>query len=401
MIFSIITWVALFMFLVIIHELGHFFAAKKSGVKVLEFWVGIPPKICTLWTDKSGTEYTLNAIPLGGFVRLKGEDPTVTEDFHARDSFISANVVRKTIILLGWVTMNLLFAFFIFTLGFRLGVKPLFVVPENTFQSSVNSYLMPTLGFLEQKNFISGDIDKSQAQVFDILPDGLAAKVWLQSGDIITTINAQEVNNFTLGRQLKKLIGEKFLLTYKRWAQVLTATVQCPPDSCLLGVALAQSGSLDILPIKFDFKGAVKASLQEIKAQTILTFESLGSLGKNLLSFDGEKTKGALSKLSGPIGAIKVGDMVLNQYGRLEFFLFWGLISMALCLFNILPIPALDWGRLLGVYIQTLFRLKKEKYFIIENYINMVFFLVLMALWIYIMLKDLVVARWVQIPFMS
>ncbi|HMT01624.1 MAG TPA: site-2 protease family protein, partial [Candidatus Absconditabacterales bacterium] len=179
MIFSIITGVALFMFLVIIHELGHFFAAKKSGVKVLEFGVGIPPKICTLWTDKSGTEYTLNAIPLGGFVRLKGEDPTVTEDFHARDSFISANVVRKTIILLGGVTMNLLFAFFIFTLGFRLGVKPLFVVPENTFQSSVNSYLMPTLGFLEQKNFISGDIDKSQAQVFDILPDGLAAKVGL------------------------------------------------------------------------------------------------------------------------------------------------------------------------------------------------------------------------------
>lgn len=165
------------MFLVIIHELGHFFAAKKSGVKVLEFGIGIPPKICKLWTDKSGTEYTLNAIPLGGFVRLKGEDPTVVEDFHARDSFISANVVRKTIILLGGVTMNLAFAFFIFTLGFRLGVKPLFVVPENTFQSSVNSYLMPTLGFLEQKNFISGDIDKSHAQVFDILPDGLAAKI--------------------------------------------------------------------------------------------------------------------------------------------------------------------------------------------------------------------------------
>lgn len=66
----------------------------------------------------------------------------------------------------------------------------------------------------------------------------------------------------------------------------------------------------------------MKAATQEIKAQTILTFEALGSLGKNLLSFDGEKTKGALSKLSGPIGAIKVGDMVLNQYGRLEFFLF-------------------------------------------------------------------------------
>lgn len=59
------------MFLVIIHELGHFFAAKKSGVQVLEFGIGIPPKVMTLWTDKSGTEYTLNALPLGGFVRMK------------------------------------------------------------------------------------------------------------------------------------------------------------------------------------------------------------------------------------------------------------------------------------------------------------------------------------------
>jgi len=88
------------MFLVIIHELGHFIAAKKSGVKVLEFGIGIPPKAFKLWTDKSGTEYTVNWIPLGGFVRLKGEDPKDTEDFNAPDSFIKAKVWKKIIILL-------------------------------------------------------------------------------------------------------------------------------------------------------------------------------------------------------------------------------------------------------------------------------------------------------------
>jgi len=78
------------MILVIIHELGHFWTAKKSGVQVLEFGIGIPPKLFTLYTDKTGTEYTINLIPLGGFVRLKGEDSKDEETFKAPDSFIMA-----------------------------------------------------------------------------------------------------------------------------------------------------------------------------------------------------------------------------------------------------------------------------------------------------------------------
>lgn len=68
---AIVLGIIMFMVLVIFHELGHFITAKKSGVKVLEFGIGMPPKVCKIRTDKSGTEYTLNLIPLGGFVRLK------------------------------------------------------------------------------------------------------------------------------------------------------------------------------------------------------------------------------------------------------------------------------------------------------------------------------------------
>ena len=68
---GLIIGILLFFALVLIHEFGHFIAAKKSGVKVLEFGIGIPPKVCTLFKDKSGTRYTLNALPFGGFVRLK------------------------------------------------------------------------------------------------------------------------------------------------------------------------------------------------------------------------------------------------------------------------------------------------------------------------------------------
>ena len=82
----------MFMFLVVIHELGHFIAAKKTGVNVLEFGIGIPPKAFRRWTDKSGTEYTINWLPLGGFVRLKGEDPRDPGTFYAKDSFITATL---------------------------------------------------------------------------------------------------------------------------------------------------------------------------------------------------------------------------------------------------------------------------------------------------------------------
>lgn len=148
---TIVLGILMFMGLVIIHELGHFITAKKSGVKVLEFGIGIPPKVCRLRTDKSGTEYTLNLLPLGGFVRLKGEDPRNEQDFHAKDSFIKAKIWKKIIILLAGVTMNLILARVLFTAIFTMGTQPISILPENALSSHQNSYLMPTVKFLQSE----------------------------------------------------------------------------------------------------------------------------------------------------------------------------------------------------------------------------------------------------------
>ncbi len=141
----------MFMGLVLIHELGHFIVAKRSGVKVLEFGIGIPPKVCKLWKDKSGTEYTLNLIPLGGFVRLKGEDPKDEADFNAKDSFIKAKLKRKIMILIAGVSMNLFLARILFSSIFTMGTQPISVLPENALSSHQNSYLMPTINFLQKE----------------------------------------------------------------------------------------------------------------------------------------------------------------------------------------------------------------------------------------------------------
>jgi len=117
----------------------------------LEFGIGIPPKVCKLRTDKSGTEYSLNLLPLGGFVRLKGEDPKDEADFNAPDSFIKANVGRKIIILLAGVAANFVIAWALFTIAFTFGTKPISIIPDNMMEKSLQSYLMPTKTFLYEK----------------------------------------------------------------------------------------------------------------------------------------------------------------------------------------------------------------------------------------------------------
>ena len=155
-----------------IHEFGHFITAKRSGVKVLEFGIGISPKICKLRTDKSGTEYTLNLIPLGGFVRLKGEDPKDEADFNAKDSFIKGKLKNKILILIAGVGMNLILAWVLFTAIFTMGTQPLSILPENAITSQQNSYLMPTVNFLNQEGFISGELVSSPAKI-DKVSEGL------------------------------------------------------------------------------------------------------------------------------------------------------------------------------------------------------------------------------------
>lgn len=409
---GLIIWILMFMGLVLIHELGHFFAAKKNGVKVLEFWIWIPPKICKLWTDKSGTEYTLNLIPLGGFVRLKWEDPKHQEEFNAKDSFIKARIWGKFLILIAGVAANFLAAWIIFTFVFTSGIKPISLVSENMTTTPIESYLMPTKSFLYQKWFISEinkkNIESIPVTVFEVMAWWLWEQLGIKSGDIIKSINTISINAWNIEQVLKDNIGWNISLYYTRDGISHEVKGICEDESCLLGIAFMYSwftkenlAELETTSIKFPFITSIWVALKEIKAQTQLTFHALWSLGKNLISFDKTKINWALNKLSWPVGAVKFGDMLLESGGWKQFLAFAGLISLALALFNVLPIPALDWGRLLSVIIQRIGRLQPEKYFTIEWFINFFFFILLMALGVYIIFKDLVKFWGVKIPFIG
>lgn len=397
----IILWIVLFLFLVIIHELWHFIAAKKTGVQVLEFGIGIPPKVATLRTDKSGTEYTLNAIPLGGFVRLKGEDPSDTATFNAKDSFIKASFLSKTIILLAGVAINFLFARWVLTFLFTRGMAPLMILPENASSSTINSYLTPTMTFLIEKELIQ--IPEGNAIIVNqVFPDSMASGMGMLSGDVILEINNTPIDSINLQSILQDYIGEDVVLQVQRWDELLVFTDTCPRESCLLWIGIAQNMIIDDVFFRFPLLTSAKIALQELYAQGVLTLDRLGSLWASFFSGSVQEVKTELSWLSGPVGAVKFGDILVENGLWSQFLAFGAMISFALAIFNILPIPALDGGRWLGVVIQSIFfRKNTEKYFAIEWYINFIFFILLMGLGVYIILKDLVVARGVNVPFIG
>ncbi len=396
--FGVIMWIVLFLFLVLIHELGHFTIAKSTWVKVLEFGMGIPPKVKTLWTDKSGTAYTLNAIPLGWFVRLKWEDPKDEWTFRAKDSFIMASLWAKILVLIAWVAVNFLFAWIVLTWALTIGVKPLVIVPENSSTLVQRSYLTPTVSFLVEKGIIKIYPEQRDTPVVvdEILTWWLASSMGVIPQDAIVSINNEKTDTFTFKKTLKWLIGQDISLMIQRWSQTLTLTGSCPEDNCLMGMTVKDDATVDSLSwlvIKMPFYRAIGAALSEMYTQWSMTLYRLGSFGASLVSFDGDRIGHQVSYFSGPVGAVKFGDMLLTHGWWVQFMVFGAMISFALALFNLLPIPALDGWRILGVLIQSIFfRKRLEKYFTIENYINFFFFVLLMGFGIYIILKDLVVA---------
>ena len=127
-IFGILLALLIFFIVVMIHEFGHFITARLTGMRVLEFGMGIPPKVKKLFTDKKGTDFTLNALPLGGFVRIDGEDISKPTAFN-EGNFMSKNWVARILVLVAGVVMNFLLAWMIFSALFMVGTKPLSPIP--------------------------------------------------------------------------------------------------------------------------------------------------------------------------------------------------------------------------------------------------------------------------------
>lgn len=368
----------LFIGLVLVHEWGHYIAAKRNGVEVEEFGLFFPPKAKTL-TKRNGTEYTLNWLPLGGFVKLKGEN-----DADRRPgTFGAATTWVKSKIMLAGVAMNLLTAFVILTILALVGMPQLvddqFTVASDTKVSSQNVYV----GAVE--------------------PGSPADKAGLQRGDEIVSIKdtppgATELrllkpektidSGEDLTKATKVFAGQTAIVTYERSGGVKETEITLRDTKTVEASKKTDQpkGYLGIVPTEYTQQQStwsapiVAAGL--IKQFTVLTFQGLSTAISSLFQGDTQK---ASEQVAGPVGVFAV--MKSGTLFGIEFILFIiAIISLSLAIMNVLPIPALDGGRLFVLLGSR--ALKKPLTKELEETIHGIGFLFLIGLIILITIVD-------------
>lgn len=368
-IFLLILGLLLFVGLVVIHEWGHFIMARRNGVEVEEFGIGFPPKAKSLG-KKNGTEYTLNWLPLGGFVRLKGEHDSDT----TKGSFGAASLATKVKIMVAGVVMNLLTAYVMLVLLALIGVPKLV---DNQFTVASNETVT------QQELFI-GYIE----------PDSPAAKAGLEQRDVLVSIgpvdgDQRAVTTATAFPELTKaLAGKPVTITYSRDDSQRTTTAELRSSQEVEESKNTDNpkGYLGIAPGEYQVSrytwSAPIVAGGLIGQFTELTFKGLGSALAGLFSGNTQK---ATEQVSGPVGIF----VILQQGADLgiQFILMViAVISLTLAIMNVLPIPALDGGRL---FVTLLYKaLRKPLTESAEDRIHGTGFAVLMVLFVLITIVD-------------
>jgi regulator of sigma E protease len=363
----------LFVGLVVVHEFGHFLAAKRAGVHVEEFGIGFPPR---LWSRRTREGWTLsiNLLPIGGFVRLKGEH----DADRSPGSFGAARLRSKVAIMLAGVVMNLITAFVLLTLLAVVGVPKLI---DNQFSITRDEHISNQtllIGYIEP----GSPADKAGLQLRDQI-DAVGRKP-ADCADTAACVNKAEAEHVTTPEELKTITrqnaGQRVEIFIERNGQPKTITVQ------LRSAIEADQGYLGIAPTSYIITRYTWSAPLEagglIGQVTGLTFKGLGNALAGL--FQGNTAK-ASAQVAGPVGIfvlLKDGSFLGYQFVLLII----AIISLTLAIMNVLPIPALDGGRL---FVTLLFRwLKRPLHKHTEELIHGIGFVSLLALFVLITVVD-------------
>lgn len=317
------------MVLVLVHEFGHFITAKKFGIRVDEFGFGFPPKL--LGKKYGETEYTLNALPFGGFVKIFGENPDDenTNGPEKDRSFVNKPKWQQAIVLFAGVFANFILAWLLFSFAFMSG--------------------LPTSVGTEKDNAKLTDVN---LMIISVSPKSPAELSGLKAGDKITSlknskdslteINPETFKSFIVGN-VEKEVELGYIRGNNQEENFVKITPEVKNGVPLIGIAMDQVG-IQKLSFFGAFGEGMKLTLNVLK-NTVLGLYTLIS--------EGIRGVGSMASITGPVGMVGIVGDAYNL-GFTYLLSFTALISINLAVINLLPFPALDGGRLLFLLIEKI-----------------------------------------------
>jgi len=384
---SILTFILIILmlsFLILIHEFGHFLAARKSGVRVDEFGLGYPPKI---WGKRFGeTLYSINVLPLGGFVKIAGEEieDESQEKEYIKDpeSFVSKPPKIQALILVAGIVMNTLVAIILFYIFF--------------FMNSFKSFYIP---MIFDYKFKFGTEHTLNTVVFGMSDDSAAKEAGIKIGDVVVSIDGQKVNsvydmrNVLAGKAGKPLRVDVIDIKDRSYSKIITYTVTPKPNvnpnnagegDSIIGVYTGSAVSISYdTPVDRILSGPMHA--YNLMTYSLVTFAKI--IGFSVETKSIEPVSGTLV---GPVGVFNIMGSVFKESGPklgLSVIDTLAIISLGFAFSNILPIPALDGGRIaFKVYEMVTKRRVRPS---LEAKVHQIGMWVLLGLMLLITLKDL------------
>ena len=356
---SIIIFIIILLILVLVHEAGHFFVAKKFGIRVDEFGFGFPPKLFGI--KKGETEYTFNALPLGGFVKIYGQDPDEenTNGPDSKRSFVNKPRWQQALVLFAGIFANFILAWFL-------------IIGLYTFGTSI----------IFDETLPTKDMQNTQLVIASVSSGTPAEKANLQSGDIISGMSYFDQSDSLSSNTPKKMTtfvrkseGKtiNFNIIRNNTPIIVTVTPLKQNENYVVGISPTLEGY-----IKLRFPSAV---IQGFHSTFVLVKETFQGIGGLLVG------KESFNDVSGPVGMVGIVGSAMKM-GFQYVIVFVALISINLAVINLIPFPALDGGRLFFLLIEKIKGSRMNPKF--ANTANMVGFAILILLMVFVTYHDVV-----------